>query len=619
MIPDDRALVDRFLDMMAAEAGASKLTLAAYRNDFDRSAEVLGSIGSASVEDISRLGSSWSDLAPSTVARRSAAQRRFFGFLVDEGLRRDDPSSALPRPRFERPLPRILDEEEVRRMFEAAEERAASGEALARRNLALLELLYGSGLRASELVGLPRGAVRPGQPFLMVRGKGAKERLVPISSRAQGAVAKWLEGVDSSSLWLFPSGRSHLSRVRLFQIVRSMAADSGILPERVSPHVLRHAFATHLLSGERTFECSSRSLGMPISRPRRSTPMSTAPGWSSWSTPATRWRPAVVDARRGSSYPPGQMLTFLDFEKPIAELETKVAGLRETANSSDVDIDAEVSRLEAKAKKLLRDTYAKLTPWQKAQVARHPERPHFKDYLAGIADDFVPLAGDRSFADDPALIGGLARIDGRRVMLIGHEKGDDTASRLRHNFGMAKPEGYRKAIRLMQLADRFGIPVVTLVDTPGAFPGVQAEERGQAEAIARSTEECLKLRVPMIAAIVGEGGSGGAVAIATANRVLMFEHAVYSVISPEGCASILWRTADKAAEAAEAMKITAADLQALGVVDRIVEEPLGGAQRDPDAAIGALKGALIEELDGCGKLGPKELRAQRRAKYLAIG
>ena len=314
------------------------------------------------------------------------------------------------------------------------------------------------------------------------------------------------------------------------------------------------------------------------------------------------------------------MQTYLDFEKPIAELETRVAELRETAASSDeIDIDAEVSKLETKSAKLLRDTYAKLTPWQKALVARHPDRPHFKDYVAGIADDFLPLAGDRSFADDPAITGGLARIDGRRVMLLGHEKGDDTASRLRHNFGMAKPEGYRKAIRLMRLADQFGIPVVTLVDTPGAFPGVEAEERGQAEAIARSTEECLRLGVPMVAVIVGEGGSGGAVAIASANRVLMFEHAVYSVISPEGCASILWRTADKAAEAAEAMKITAADLKALGVVDRIVDEPLGGAHRDPDAAIGALKGALIEELDGCGRLGRDELRAQRRAKFLAIG
>src|ERR687889_165790 len=280
------------------------------------------------------------------------------------------------------------------------------------------------------------------------------------------------------------------------------------------------------------------------------------------------------------------MLTYLDFEKPIAELETRVEELRETANSSDdIDIESEVSRLEAKASKLLRGAYAKLTPWQKAQVARHPDRPHFKDYVAGIADDFLPLAGDRSFGDDPAIIGGFARIDGRRVMLIGHEKGDDTASRLKHNFGMAKPEGYRKAIRLMRLADQFGLPVVTLVDTPGAFPGVQAEERGQAEAIARSTEECLSLKVPIIAVVVGEGGSGGAVAIAAANRVLMFEHAVYSVISPEGCASILWRTADKAADAAEAMKITAQDLLSLGVADRIVNEPLGGAHRDPQGAI----------------------------------
>ncbi|WP_458390336.1 acetyl-CoA carboxylase carboxyltransferase subunit alpha [Sphingomonas sp. F9_3S_D5_B_2] len=313
------------------------------------------------------------------------------------------------------------------------------------------------------------------------------------------------------------------------------------------------------------------------------------------------------------------MLTYLDFEKPIAELETRLAELRETASNGSIDIDAEIGRLEAKASKLLRDTYAKLTPWQKAQVARHAERPHFNDYVAGLADDFVALSGDRAFGDDPAIVGGFARIDGRRVMLIGHEKGDDTASRLRHNFGMAKPEGYRKAIRLMKLADQFGVPVVTLVDTPGAFPGVQAEERGQAEAIARSTEACLSLRAPLIAAIVGEGGSGGAVALAAGNRVLMFEHAVYSVISPEGCASILWRTADKAGEAAEAMKITAADLLALGVIDRIVPEPLGGAQRDPGAAIGSLKRVIVEELDGCGRLPADELLRQRRAKFLAIG
>jgi integrase/recombinase XerD len=247
--PDDRALVDRFLDMMAAEMGASKHTLSAYRNDLDRASETVGALGTASPDDLSRLGAYWADLAPSTVARRSAALRRFFGFLVDEGLRHDDPSSALPRPRFERPLPRILDEDEVRRMFEAAEDRASSGEPVAVRNLALLELLYGSGLRASELVGLPRGAVRPAQPFLMVRGKGSKERLVPISTRAQEVVSRWLDHVPSDALWLFPSGKSHLSRVRLFQIVRALAADAGIAPDRVSPHVLRHAFATHLLSG----------------------------------------------------------------------------------------------------------------------------------------------------------------------------------------------------------------------------------------------------------------------------------------------------------------------------------------------------------------------------------
>src|SRR5574339_207739 len=296
------------------------------------------------------------------------------------------------------------------------------------------------------------------------------------------------------------------------------------------------------------------------------------------------------------------MLTYLDFEKPIAALDQRINELRDTATAGDIDIEPEVARLEAKSAKLLKETYSKLTPWQKTQVARHPERPHFKHYVAGIADDFMPLAGDRAFADDPAIVGGLARIEGRRVLLIGHEKGDDTASRLKHNFGMAKPEGYRKAIRLMQLADRFGLPVVSLVDTPGAFPGVQAEERGQAEAIARSTEQCLKLRVPMVAVIVGEGGSGGAIAIASANRVLMFEHAIYSVISPEGCASILWRTADKAADAAEAMKITAQDQQALGVVDRIVPEPLGGAHRDPDAAIDLLRQAIVEELVGCGTL-----------------
>lgn len=313
------------------------------------------------------------------------------------------------------------------------------------------------------------------------------------------------------------------------------------------------------------------------------------------------------------------MTVYLDFEKPIAALEARIIELQEAADESEVDVGAEISKLRDKADKQLKDTYSKLTAWQKTQVARHPERPHFKHFIASIFDDFLPLAGDRAFADDQAILGGLARLSGRRVMVIGHEKGDDTQSRLRHNFGMGKPEGYRKAIRLMELADRFSIPVVSLVDTSGAFPGIQAEERGQAEAIARSTEKCLQLGVPMIACIVGEGGSGGAVALAAADRVLMFEHAVYSVISPEGCASILWRTGDKAADAAQAMKMTAEDLKSLGVIDRIVKEPMGGAHRDHGMAAASLGQAIGEELDALSAFSSKELLQQRRAKFLAMG
>jgi acetyl-CoA carboxylase carboxyl transferase subunit alpha len=313
------------------------------------------------------------------------------------------------------------------------------------------------------------------------------------------------------------------------------------------------------------------------------------------------------------------MPVFLDFEKPIAELQGRIDELRDTAADGSLDIDADVRRLQAKSDKLLKDTFARLTPWQKTQVARHPERPHFKDYVAGLFDTFMPLAGDRAFGDDQAILGGFATFRGRRVLVLGHEKGDDTASRLRHNFGMGKPEGYRKAIRLVELADRFGLPIVTLVDTSGAFPGIQAEERGQAEAIARSTEACLAAGVPVVAAIVGEGGSGGAVALAAGNRVLMFEHAVYSVISPEGCASILWRTADKAADAAEAMRITAQDLKAFGVIDTIVAEPLGGAHRDPAAATSALGDAIDSALASLDRLDAGELRKSRRDKFLAMG
>ena len=313
------------------------------------------------------------------------------------------------------------------------------------------------------------------------------------------------------------------------------------------------------------------------------------------------------------------MVTFLEFEKPVAALEARITDLRATAADGDLDISGEIARLESKSASLLANTYKALTPWQKTQVARHPMRPHFLDYVATIFTDFVPLGGDRLYGEDEAIIGGLARLNGRRVMLIGHEKGHETHSRIKHNFGMGKPEGYRKAIRLMDMAGRFGLPVVTLVDTSGAFPGVEAEERGQAEAIARSIEACLALPVPMVSVIVGEGGSGGAVALASAERVLMLEHAVYSVISPEGCASILWRTAEKAADAAEAMKVTAQDLLSLKVIDRIVPEPVGGAHRDPLGMARALSTALAEELEALTKLSPAQLQSRRAERYLAIG
>jgi acetyl-CoA carboxylase carboxyl transferase subunit alpha len=310
---------------------------------------------------------------------------------------------------------------------------------------------------------------------------------------------------------------------------------------------------------------------------------------------------------------------FLDFEKPLAELESKIAELRQMAEPGTLNISEEVARLTEKADQQLRATYGGLTPWQKTQVARHPERPQTSAYIAGLIEDFTPLAGDRAFADDGAVLGGLGRFRGRSAMVIGTEKGNDTESRLKHNFGMARPEGYRKARRLIELAGRFGLPILTFVDTAGAFPGVDAEARGQAEAIARSIEACLDAPVPIIATIIGEGGSGGAIALAAGDQVMMLEHAVYSVISPEGCASILWRDAAQASEAAEAMRITAADLHRLKLVDRVIAEPLGGAHRAADATVAAVGDAIAEALAPLLALDAATLRGRRRAKFLEMG
>ena len=314
------------------------------------------------------------------------------------------------------------------------------------------------------------------------------------------------------------------------------------------------------------------------------------------------------------------MRSYLDFEKPVAELEAKVEELRALATEGDaVAIGEEINRIEAKAAQALEELYCALTPWQKTQVARHPQRPHCLDYVAALIEDFVPLAGDRKHGDDPAIIGGFGRFRGDSICVIGHEKGSDTESRLTHNFGMARPEGYRKAVRLMEMADRFDIPVLALIDTAGAYPGIGAEERGQAEAIARSTDMCLEIGVPNIAVVIGEGGSGGAVAIATANRVIMLEHAIYSVISPEGAASILWRDTTKAQEAATNMKITAQDMVRFGVIDSVITEPTGGAHRDPAAAIAVTGEAIANALSELRPFDRDTVRRQRREKFLAMG
>jgi acetyl-CoA carboxylase carboxyl transferase subunit alpha len=313
-------------------------------------------------------------------------------------------------------------------------------------------------------------------------------------------------------------------------------------------------------------------------------------------------------------------MNYLDFEKPLAEIEGKAEELRAMAKANpQMDVEKEAAGLDKKASDLLVQLYAGLTPWQKCQVARHPDRPHCRDYVEALFTEWTPLAGDRNFADDHAVMGGLARFDGQPVMVIGHEKGNDTKSRIAHNFGMARPEGYRKAIRLMDLAERFGLPIVTLVDTPGAYPGKGAEERGQSEAIARATEKCLSVKVPLVSVIIGEGGSGGAVAFATANRIAMLEHSIYSVISPEGCASILWKDSEKMREAADALRLTAQNLTDLGVIDRIIKEPVGGAHRNGAATIAAVGKAVATMLAEIGvKRGP-EVRDARRKKFLSMG
>ncbi len=313
------------------------------------------------------------------------------------------------------------------------------------------------------------------------------------------------------------------------------------------------------------------------------------------------------------------MHNFLDFEKPIADLEGKIEELRHLSSDGEVNIAEEVSKLQGKVDKLLRQTYAKLTPWQKTLIARHPDRPHAVDYISSLIEDFTPLAGDRSFAEDPALIGGLGRFKGSSVVVLGNEKGADTNDRVAHNFGMARPEGYRKAIRLMELADRFNLPVITLIDTPGAYPGVDAEARGQAEAIARSIETCFQIKVPLISVVIGEGGSGGAMALAAANSVLMMEHSIYSVISPEGCASILWRDGEQSKDAAEALKLTAQDLLSHGVIESIIDEPLGGAHRSPEATISAVGDAIDGTLKELAGLDGGVLKSRRRDKFLKIG
>ena len=500
--------------MLAAERGAARLTLAAYRNDLVDLSGFLAARGVAldkadegSLHDY--LGAAATRrLAPRTLARRLSAIRQFFRFLLTDGVRGDDPTSGLDAPRLGRPLPKLLSETEVGRLIAGAE--AWPGEEGMRLRV-ILELLYATGLRISELVTLPLAAAQRDPRFLLVRGKGGRERVVPLSEPSRQALTEYLAcrpqflPAGRASRFLFASrGREgHLTRQRCGQLLKELALGANLDPARLSPHVLRHA--ARQPPARRRRRSAQRAADARPRRHRDDADLHPCPGRPA--APAGRGRASAGATQMNGT---GSMRHFLDFERPIAELEGKIEELRHLSAENGLNIAEEVGRLAGQVDRLLRQTYGKLTPWQKVLVARHPERPHCRDYLAGLTEEFTPLAGDRAFAEDAAVLGGIARFRGRSVVVLGTEKGADTEARVKHNFGMARPEGYRKATRLMRLAEHFQLPVLSFVDTAGAYPGLDAEARGQSEAIASAIETCLDIRVPVVAAVIGEGGSGGA-------------------------------------------------------------------------------------------------------------
>ena len=631
-------LVEAFLEMMSAERGAGVNTLDAYGRDLeDFAASVKSDPLSAGREEISAyLGRlSGAGLAASSQARRLSALRQFFGFLHGEEMRADNPTDALEAPRRSRPLPKILVQGDMEKMIaEAARQAESSAEG--KRLLCIVEMLYAAGLRVSELAGLPLATVKGKDGFLLIKGKGGKERLAPLGAPARAAIldayldvrAEFLpKNAPRAERYLFCSRGRHgfLTRQRLHQLLKGLALKAGLDPAKVSPHVLRHAFATHLVEGGADLRSVQMLLGHAdiatteiythVAKDHlkkvmnRAHPLAKAPSKKLIGNlrPKSAVIPKAFPFQRlmwhfAALFADQVRMHYLEFERPIAELEGKIVELKKLAEDDPtMDIDGDVARLQTRAGQMVRDTYARLSPWQKVQVARHQERPHFLDYAKAIFDDFTPLAGDRAFGEDQAVVAGLGRFRGRAIAFIGQEKGSDTKTRIQHNFGSAMPEGYRKAVRIFELANRFGLPVLSFCDTSGAYPGVSAEERGQAEAIARSIQAGLSLKTPFIATIIGEGMSGGAIAIAAANRVYMLEHSIYSVISPEGCASILWRSAERAQEAASALKITAQDLLQLKLIDAIVPEPEGGAHRAPVKTIHAVADQIargLAEMDG---------------------